>query len=192
MTKHAQPQNNSKRVEWCERAYQELRQELLPKAPETCCVTVGFPSRGARSQKRKTLGECWHTWKHGEGAFISLHPCLFPKPVKVLETLVHEMIHTIYPESGHNGPFPRIMKEIGLEGKPSSTYAGKELKERLNSIAERLGPLPPGEGDIVGKSKPQSTRMRKWICGDCGQIIRAASDDLDATCNPCGKQFEKA
>jgi hypothetical protein len=48
--------------------------------------------------------------------------------------------------------------------------------------------LKEGEGGI----KKQSTRMRKYQCKGCEQIIRAASDDLDVMCVPCEEPFERS
>lgn len=181
---------NSERVRWCESAWLEIRAELLPDAPEAAAVTVGFPTRGAASRVKKTLGQCWGGWQNGEGYFVSLHPCLFPKPLRVLETLIHEQIHaTVGLECGHRGAFVRRAREVGLEGKPTSTHAGPELLDRLNVISNQLGPLPPGNGD-VNEGHKQSTRLRKYVC-ECGQIIRAATDSLEAIHEPCGKRFEQ-
>ena len=49
--------SNSGRIDWLEQAYQLLREELLPEAPESISITFGFPSTGARKSKNQRLGE---------------------------------------------------------------------------------------------------------------------------------------
>jgi len=185
------PKTNSARVEWLERAWSVIREKLNPDAPETAALSVGFPSAKARSPKRRAIGECWDGWKKGEGNFISIHPCLFPNAGAVLETLVHEQIHaTVGNKEGHKGKFVKYARAIGLEGKPTSTHAGPALAEKLREIAGGLGPIPEGCGDIFAAGNKQTTRLRKYVCPGCGQIIRAGTDSLKAVCGKCNKQFE--
>lgn len=75
-----------------------------------------------------------------------------------------------------------------------------------NNGLSGLAPLPPGTptpklrpcsqgvGTRGGKSrgKGSGSRMRKYACPGCGQILRAAADGLDVRCNPCGVDFERA
>jgi hypothetical protein len=51
-------------------------------------------------------------------------------------------------------------------------------------------PCGAGIGTRGGKSRGigSGSRLRKYVC-DCGQIIRAACDDLDATHNECKSAF---
>jgi hypothetical protein len=90
---------NSERIDWLEQAYRLLREELLPEAPERISITFGFPSTGARKSKNQRLGEYAHQFLQGypdypiNGGFISLHPTIFNNPSRVLDVLLHEMIH---------------------------------------------------------------------------------------------------
>jgi hypothetical protein len=54
----------------------------------------------------------------------------------------------------------------------------------------KVGPCTAGVGTRGGKSRGagSGSRMRKYVCGH-GQIIRAATDDLHATCDVCGTPF---
>jgi hypothetical protein len=185
------PETNSARVGWLERAYARLRESFLADAPERAMVTVGFPVRNAQG-KRIAVGQCWCGWKHGEGLYITLHPMIFSSPLHVLETLLHEMIHaTVGLDCGHKGKFRERMKAVGLEGEPTATHAGEECAARLVAIAEGLGGMPAGYGELVPKVKVQTTRLRKWKCsGDCGQIVRAATDSLNVICGECRKPYE--
>lgn len=63
----------------------------------------------------------------------------------------------------------------------------------FNKIGRRkttVGPCTAGYGTRGGKSRGvgSGSRMRKYVA-DCGQIVRAATDSLDATCNCCSSKF---
>lgn len=177
---------NSERVAWLELAWDKLREKYLPKAPQTAAVTVGFPFKNAR----KAAGECWGGWKEGEGYFVSINPMCFPDPVRVLQTLLHEMLHAVLGiKEGHKRKFAKACSELGFEGPPTATYAGENMRKQLEAIAAEIGPLPAGKGEFEApKEKKQGTRMRKYIC-PCGQIIRAAKDGLKINHLDCGKDF---
>jgi hypothetical protein len=189
---------NSERIDWLEQAYRLLREELLPEAPERISITFGFPSTGARKSKNQRLGEYAHRFMQGypdhpvNSGFISLHPTIFNNPSRVLDVLLHEMIHSACPEAGHKGMFRTLARRVGLTGKMTATVAGPELTTKLEGfLTDRLPPMPPGYGDIAPLRKKQSTRMRKYLCPECGQIIRAASDELYAICGHCAKRYEQ-
>jgi hypothetical protein len=188
--------SNSERIHWLEQAYRLLREDLLPEAPERISITFGFPSTGARKSKNQRLGEYAHQFLQGypdypvNSGFISLHPAIFNNPSRVLDVLLHEMIHAACPEAGHKGVFRTLAKRAGLAGKMTATNAGPELKENLDGyLADRLPPMPPGYGDLASQRKKQSTRMRKHACPECGQIIRAATDELNIVCGDCAKRY---
>jgi len=91
--------NNSDRIAWLEQAYQLLRTELLSEAPERITIVFGFPSTGARKSKNQRIGEYAHQFMQGypdhpsNSGLISLHPTIFNNPARVLDVLLHEMIH---------------------------------------------------------------------------------------------------
>jgi len=183
---------NSERIAWLEQAYALLRSELLPEAPERVTITFGFPSKGARPSRNQRIGEYAHFLKDCDAGpgLLTLHPTIFREPARVLDVLLHEMIHAACPNDGHRGKFPKLAKRVGLTGKMTATSAGPELKAKLESfLADRLPPMPNGHGDLSSQRKKQSTRMRKYVCPACGQIIRAATDCLNAVCGDCDVHF---
>ena len=113
--------------------------KLAPKIAITC----GWPSKGGLKETNPCIGETWPgdvTFDDTRHVFIS--PRL-ADPVKVLETVVHELIHTaMEPEEKHGTKFKNACKEIGLEGKATATFAGGDLTVRLQAIAEELGEYP--------------------------------------------------
>jgi len=188
--------SNSERIAWLEQAYKVLRREFLPEAPERITIAFGFPSTGARKSKNRRLGEYADRFMQGypdypvNSGLISLHPTIFNDPSRVLDVLLHEMIHAATPGEGHRGMFRTLAKRVGLAGRMTATVAGPQLKQRLEKLlADDLPPMPPGYGDLAPERKKQATRMRKYVCPECGQIIRAATDDLYAFCGHCVEQF---
>lgn len=156
-------------------------------------VSVGWP-KGRGGRKAKAIGQCWPGMLSTDGkGHVFISPSLVDS-TRVLDVLLHEIGHDIVGcEHGHKKPFADFCKAVGLLKPWTATTASPELQAKLDKMVAKLGPYPhaalnPGSGE----GKKQTTRMRKYVCsGECGQIIRAASDDLDATCNTCEKPFEK-
>ena len=189
---------HSTRIEWAERAYGLLRQELLPEAPELVAINIGFPRSKGKRGGSHAIGQCFYGFSSqaGEKALLTLHPSLLHKdtPVtRLLDVLLHEAIHAaLGPGKAHGAAFRAKMREVGLEGKATETVASAQLNLRLNKMIETLGPLPTAcvETDTPVERK-QTTRMRKYECS-CGQIIRAATDTLQAKCMKCEGEFSLA
>jgi hypothetical protein len=61
---------------------------------------------------------------------------------------------------------------------------------KIGKRRTKVGPCTAGTGTRGGTSRgPGSgSRMRKYVSG-CGQIVRAATDDLHATCDCCQTPF---
>lgn len=180
------PENNRypTREAWLEAAARKLRPWILKAGgseyPEPL-LSVGLPSKGAFSAKRRRIGECWSE-KCGDGrCAIFISPTL-DKPLAVVDVLIHELIHaSVGVEHQHKKPFALVAGGIGLIGKMNATYAGEELKSRLEELCAALGPLPhlPLK-NFKNPSKAQKNRQRLYICAHCGQKIRAGTDLLEA------------
>ena len=162
-----------------------LDQAGAPAFP-TPLLSVGFPF-GIRTGRGKAIGQCW-TLTDQERAHIFVHPCL-DDALQVLAVVAHELIHAaVGCHQGHRGPFATLARAIGLEGPLRATTAGAVLQARLVAIVGRVGPYPHLALDPVQlerSRKKQGTRQRKYTCPSCGQILRAATDDLQALCVPC-------
>ena len=78
---------------------------------------------------------------------------------------------------------------VPTDGAPLNVKATPRIGKRRG----RVGPCTAGVGTRGGKSRgPGSgSRMRKYVCSH-GQIIRAATDKLDAMCNQCSSPFTLA
>ena len=157
-------------------------------------VSVGWPSKGGLATKKRIIGQCWFgmTAKDGKPQlFIS--PLLDDvlDPSGVLATLVHEIGHVAAGADAKHGPrFVKMMKAVGLEGKPTATTAGADLLARLGEFVKDLGEFPHSAIVPTKPPKVQSTRMIKMTCG-CGYIARTARKWLDehgAVICPCNNQ----
>ena len=160
---------------------------------QTIKVSCGWPSTKARAASGKRIGECWSTECSAEGVNqIFISPLLHDSR-EVLAVLTHELVHAaVGVECGHRGAFVNRAKQVGLEGKPTATYAGKELEGKLSIIVESIGLYPHEEFTPSDKEqKKQSTRMIKLECR-CGYVARTTRKWIAVgvpTCC-CGGEFE--
>jgi len=172
------------REQWLNLAVDKLRTELFLPVGETVPVvrvSIGFPKGSAR----KIIGQFWPCEAVNDNtAAVFISPTL-EDPIRILDVLAHELVHSIVPSAGHGKAFKRIALAIGLTGKMTATVAGEELATRLNIMADELGPLPQSAINL-GKSptKKQGTRLIKVTCSDCGYIARTTRKFLDLTGAP--------
>lgn len=167
------------REEWLAAAVAAMRPWFAAEGtplPEAVRASCGWPSRKGLSASRRRIGECWDPKASAAGASeIFISPCL-AEPARVLDVLVHELVHAAVGVShGHRGPFRRLAKALGLEGRMTATHAGPQLAARLNALAEKLGPYPHGALDRSAFGRKQNTRMHKAICPACGFTMRVAA-----------------
>jgi hypothetical protein len=177
----------------------ELAAKITPRIEEAAQrsmpayrISCGFPGTGALSTKRRRIGECWSKVVSKDGVTELFISPVLVDIVDVGSTVAHELVHCIDEvKHGHKGPFVKISRAIGLEGKPTSDHAGEELKKFLREIAEKVGPYPHG-GMVINKlRKVQTTRMIKCECGDCGYIARTTRqwlEEVGAPLCPCNQE----
>ena len=153
----------------------------ITSIPANVVYSCSFATTGNRiGAKHITLGQCFDPSCSTDKANfqIAITP-LLDDVLKVLATQVHEKIHKIVGLAcGHKGAFPKMCKQVGLEGKPTATYAGPELTATLQEIANELGPYPHSALD-TSERKKQSTRMIKCECSECGMVVRASRKALE-------------
>ena len=115
------------------------------KLPKTLLVTCGFTRGGSK----RAIGMHWNAdfSSDGKTPHIAICPTL-DKPVRVLDVLLHELIHASHKEcqgtKAHGKKFRAVMREFGLAGKPTATVCepGSELEKRLKAIVQTLGIFP--------------------------------------------------
>ena len=141
-------------------------------------VACGFTSYGARG---KAIGQCWSPVASADGTSELMVSPKLDAPMKILGVLFHELVHAaVGTEHGHKGPFKRLAKAGGLEGKMTATTEGPAFILRATPILEALGPYPHASLDaMLAGRKKQSTRLLKAHCPVCGYTVRIAKKWLD-------------
>ena len=152
----------------------KTRDEWLAAAAETMTAWIkehgGVVPKGVRCScgiakgkgADKAIGICYH----GEGFEDGL-PQVWICPtqgedLRVLDILLHELIHCATPGEKHGGDFKRIAKAIGLTGKMTATVVeeGSYLHDRLKGLSQSLGPYPHSPLKPVYKEKKPSKRQQ--------------------------------
>ena len=166
------------REEWLQSGLTLLKKELFVplryNVSSEIQVSCGFPSQGALSMKKRRIGECWYPQSTNGVHHLFISPTL-NEPTKVLDTLVHEVVHTIVgKKAGHKAPFKYVAVRVGLEGKMTSTHAGSKLEKLLKGVAKEIGTYPhkPLELNLVEK-KPGTSVSAK--CPKCGYRISTSA-----------------
>lgn len=155
-------------------------------------VSAGFPSKMGLTSR---IGECWKASSAQDG--VSHHIFINPRlvdPVEVLATLAHEAVHAADDgEHSHRGPFTRMVRAMGLEGKPTATVAGEVFAEWASGLARHLGDYPhTALVSVSSPTKKQTTRMIKVMAPCCGYVARTTRVWLEVgslSC-PCGNEME--
>lgn len=142
-------------------------------------ISIGFPKH---SRGGKAIAVCFIRAASSDGVNeIFINPEL-DDPIKVMEAMVHELIHA-YDDcaSGHRHFFAHVARKAGLEGPLTSTIAGSDLSKRLNSFAELLGVFPHRKMQLDHTHKKDGTRQLKVHCdnADCQFIFRSSKVQLD-------------
>ncbi len=167
-----------------------------PDQPPTVRASVGWPSSGGLSKKKRTIGQCW-AFECSEGKYseIFISPYL-NDPIEVVATLIHEVVHAaVGVEAKHRGAFISAAKATGLVKPWTATTPNEELKNKITHFLEEVPVYPHARLDsrvIGGPTKPQANRHLKLVCPSCGYIIRSTSQWIEVgmpTC-PCGNLFE--
>lgn len=168
---------------WLDQAMHFVRRHFAANdytVPEHVRVGVGWPSRGALSEKKRTIGQAWTNECSADNVHEIIISLWLDDPIKVLGVLIHEVIHvTVGVEHGHKKPFTDCMKEVGLCGKATATEETPELVEQLKVWVKELGQYPHAKLDGLKKEKKQSTRLLKMECGACGCVIRTTQKWVD-------------
>ena len=161
------------------------------EVPQDVKVSCGFPASGGRTgAKHQAIGTCHNRASSKAGVNEVYISPTQDDSIRVLDVLTHELIHAIDDcEHGHKGLFRTIAVDVGLEGKMTSTHAGKELTAKLEKIVQELGEYPHAEVSTANKKK-QGTRNIKVECSSCGFGWRASQTMINrmtnSICNGCG------
>lgn len=132
------------REAWLTEATSQVQRLIFNKPayalPRKLAVSVGIPAGSVRA-----IGQCWDPRVSTDGTtHVFICPSL-DKPIEVLGTLVHELVHAVVGvQEGHKGEFIRMARAVGLRGKPTATVVepGTQLHDRLELIFKSIGEYP--------------------------------------------------
>lgn len=164
----------------------EAKGYKVPKVRVAC----GWPSSRGLSAKSPTIGQCWSNESADDRICqIYISPRL-DKPVQefgVLDVLAHEVAHAVVGiKEKHNKVFTKCIRAIGLEGKPTSTFGGKEFLAQAKTWAAKLGAYPHAKlNGLKSPVKKQSTRLIKCECEECGYTVRVTRKWLEVGAPIC-------
>jgi hypothetical protein len=163
------------REPWLHAVAERLRETFAlhgATIPEKIRFTCGFPSARAFSARKQSLGQCWSEANSADGHFEIMISPVLDDPMRVAGVLAHELVHaTVGTCHGHKGPFAKLAKAIGLEGRMTATTEGEALKQTLALILEAVGPYPHAELSQKARAK-QGTRLIKLQCPTCPYTVR--------------------
>ena len=157
--------------------------DVRPRGPWR--VTCGWPSRRGTAAKARVIGECWSPSASGDQTIEIIITIAMANPLEILAVLAHELAHAHLAEGvGHRAPFARLVKAMGLEGKPTATVVGPAFTRSTGGLLAELGPYPHASLDYTERKK-QSTRMLKAECPFCGYTIRLSRKWLEVATPRC-------
>ena len=149
------------------------------KIPDKIRLTCGFPSVRAFSAKKQCLGQCWADANSADGHCEMMISPVLDDPMRVAGVLAHELVHaTVGNQHGHKGPFAKLARAIGLEGKMTATTEGEAFKQALKPILQAVGPYPHAELSKKARTR-QGTRLLKLHCPICTYTVRITRKWLD-------------
>lgn len=184
------------REQWLNAAAERLNEMIAEtgvlKPSKKVLVSAGWPRK---DRNGKVIGQCYPTLPGGGKHHVFVSPML-SKPVDVLAVLLHELIHAADNcEHQHTGPFRRVWGMLGFIDKPTTSVPGPELTKALKVLAKDLGKYPHVALTPVQMSKPQTTRMLKVECENCGCVVRMTRKWLEEVGTPtcgCGGDMTEA
>jgi hypothetical protein len=154
--------------------------------PDDIRIAIGW------TQGKKAIGECWKPDNSKDGTVeIFIIPSLDDE-LEIAAILAHELIHStgIF---NHGKNFKAAMVAIGLEGKPTATKPSEAFKRKWREISAGMEHLPHASLTKSTKAhKPQTARMLKAVCIDCGYVVRLArkwAESHGAHCPQHGAMF---
>lgn len=116
---------------------------------------------------KKAIGQCWSAEvSAGKFSEIFISPEL-ENSVEVLATVLHEMIHAhLGLDKKHGKEFKSLVKEFGLSGKVTSTFAAESspLFEQLFEIGRKIGQFPHSKLNPRNKEVPKGLPKKgNWV-----------------------------
>ena len=128
--------------------------------PKNIRVSCGFPKNS-----NTAIGQCFPIGNSEDQTFEIFICPTQASPIRVLDVLLHEMIHTVLePGVKHGKPFRDIAQGFGFAGRMTATIAeeGSPLYEKLEEVSKELGPYPHAPM-IKKKRKAQPNNWVRFV-----------------------------
>ena len=161
------------REEWLSRMADKICCELFARKgykdrPKKIRFSCSLPSRGAFSEARRVVGQCWSEEASDDQTIEILISPTLGNALDAANTLVHELVHAyVGVECGHGRIFRKCAIAVGLTGKMTDTQATPELEEFLNKCIDELGEYPhASQNSSKPTKKKQVNRYLKLVCSD--------------------------
>lgn len=179
-------------------------------------LTYGAGSPGLRGV---TYFDTWLHSDKDQSAFVEICAMGEQNPVQLAGTTLHELGHVIAGSgAGHSKIWKNACAALGLRRIDAAGTAYKlamfvpDIRSEIAALVAKLEGAKPVNmvyGATPGKFQPKpcsmgigtrggtsrgigsGSRLRKYTC-QCGQIIRAGTDALEAVHKPCGGLFTLA
>jgi hypothetical protein len=175
------------REDWLKLAEQKMVAWIVALSyayPENTRISCGFPK--SSKGRNNAIGQCWSSAASADRTHeIFISPTQADK-ARVCDILLHEMVHaTVGIEAGHGKPFTTLARALGLEGKPTATFAGEALKARIDGMLETLPDYPHATiTPSVQTTKKQKTALLRCECPQCGYLARVTAKWVDSVGAP--------
>ena len=183
------------REEWLNKFLGEIRpvfQSAGYPLPDRIRLTCGWPSKLARSEAKRRIGEHWSPKASDDATHEISVSQVVDDPLEVCAILVHELSHAACDGDGHRGRFPKCVSALSLEGKPSATVGGTAFKQAYGELIDSLGAYPHSRINVASEQKTQSTRLLKAACPVCKYPVRVTKKWADLGlphCSTCNERF---
>lgn len=175
--------------------WNNLREAFNLRQIPNVAITMGFPSRKARSKSSnrapgEILIEEWVA-SGAEKALVSIHPERFESAEQVALSTLFVIGNEVYGSRRNLGSLSlgvTMNKETG-DLMYTDDEKGKHATGVLGTILKSLGEIPEGFAEMPEPKTrtAQTNRQLKFECGTCHQIIRSAGNHLEVLCMHGGK-----
>lgn len=167
------------------------------RAKLTYGMGAGMGARGV------TYFDKWLNNKDEQAHFVEICAHGEESPVQLAGTTLHELGHVLAGfKAGHSKDWKGACEKLGLRAirAAGTNYSLGMFDPRIRGEIDKLilkmndgkphrasigafkpRPCSAGVGVRGGKSRGvgSGSRLRKYVCAECGQIIRASTDDLE-------------
>lgn len=184
------------REQWLEAAIEEFRptfEQIGYPLPERVHVSCGWGYGKAHAEAKDIAGQCWSgTQSEDSYPHVFIGPMLH-RPVEVLGTLIHELIHAaLDPEMSHGKSFKAAATTLGLVGPMRATVPDLPTGLQYEMLAAEggvLGPYPHSPIELLPSLSVNDPAARPVVAVGGGRGTTAPAPQvsrwLNVRCPDC-------